>query len=293
MKKILITGKNSYVGTSVKKYLEQWPKKYYVEELDVKGDSWKKFDFSKFDVVFHVAGIAHVDTKKVSEETKKLYYAVNTDLAEAVAKKAKKQDIKQFIYMSSAIIYGDSAPIGKKKVITKDAKPNPANFYGDSKLQAEIKLNKLTTKNFKVVILRPPMIYGKGCKGNYQTLRKIALKSPIFPKVNNERSMIYIKNFAEFIKQTIDKNLEGTYNPSNKEPISTYEIVKEIATNNNKKILIVPGTSWVLKIMSHLTKFIDKAFGNLSYDESIISKELNYFKYTALESIEDMEKNYE
>lgn len=289
MKRILITGKDSYVGVSVKNYLEQWPKQYKVEELDVKGDSWKSFDFSKYDVIFHVAGIAHVDTKKVSEDEKKLYYDVNTNLAEAVAKVAKKQGIKQFIYMSSAIVYGDSAPIGKKKVITEDTKPAPSNFYGDSKLQAEIRLNKLADKYFKVVIVRPPMIYGKGCKGNYPTLRKIALKSPIFPKVKNERSMMYIKNFAEFIKQVIDKELKGTYNPSNKETIATYEIVKEIAKINDKKILIIPGTGWVVKLASHTTKFVNKAFGNLSYDEGIISKELNYFKYSTLGSVKDVE----
>ena len=215
MKRILITGKGSYIGTSVKKYLEQWPKQYKVEELDVKGDAWKKYDFSKYDVVYHVAGIAHVDVKKADEETKKLYYRVNCDLAEEVAKIAKKAGVKQFIFMSSAIVYGDSAPIGKKKVITKDSEPNPANFYGDSKLQAEIKLNKLASKNFKVALVRPPMIYGEGCKGNYPTLRKLALKLPVFPKVKNERSMIYIDNFTAFIKEVIDNDKNDILMPSN------------------------------------------------------------------------------
>lgn len=288
MKKILITGSNSYIGTSVKKYLEQWPKKYKVDEISVRGDDWKKHDFSKYDVVFHVAGIAHVDVKKADEATKKLYYKVNCDLADEVAKVAKKAKVKQFIFMSSAIVYGDSAPIGKRKVITKDTKPSPANFYGDSKLQAEIKLNKLADKNFKVALVRPPMIYGEGCKGNYPTLRKFALKLPIFPKVNNERSMIYIENFSAFIKEVIDKNESGVLMPSNPDIISTSEIVKVIAKANNKKIAIVPGFTWALKLLSYITPFVNKAFGNMSYD----IENGNYQKYTTADSIEKMETKH-
>lgn len=289
MKKILITGSNSYVGTSVKKYLEQWPKKYKVEEISVRGDAWKKHDFSKYNAIFHVAGIAHVDAKKADEATKKLYYKVNCDLAEEVAKVAKKAGVKQFIFMSSAIVYGDSAPIGKKKVITKDTKPNPANFYGDSKLQAEKKLSKLADKNFKVALVRPPMIYGEGCKGNYPTLRKLALKLPVFPKVNNERSMIYIENFSAFIKEVIDGNKNSILMPSNPDIVSTSEIVKEIARVNNKKILVVPGFSWALKLLSLLTPFVNKAFGGMSYN---VPKS-NYQKYTTLESIQKMEAKHE
>ena len=289
MKRILITGKNSYVGTSVKKYLEQWPRKYKVEELDVKGNAWKKVDFSKYDVVFHVAGIAHVDVKRADDATKRLYYKVNCDLADGVARHAKKTGVKQFIFMSSAIVYGDSAPIGKKKVIAKDTKPNPANFYGDSKLQAEIKLGKLVSKIFKVALVRPPMIYGEGCKGNYPVLRKLALKLLVFPKVKNERSLIYIDNFSAFIKEVIDDGKDGILMPANPDVTSTSEIVKAIAKANNKKIAIVPGFTWLLKIMSHFTPFVNKAFGNMSYN---IDNE-DYQKYTTFESIEKMESRDE
>ncbi len=274
MKRILITGKNSYVGVSVKNFLEREPKKYRVNELDVKGNAWQSFDFKKYDIIFHVAGIAHVDTKKVDEKTKQLYYAVNTDLAESVAKKAKQEGIKQFIYMSSAIVYGNSAQIGKTKVITKKTQPAPANFYGDSKLQAEKKLQKLADKNFKVVLLRPPMIYGENCKGNYPTLRKFALKLPVFPKVKNSRSMIYIENFATFVKSIIDNEKSGIFLPSNPDAVSTSDLVKAIATANNKKLLLIPGLTWALKLLSHFTPFVNKAFGNLSYSSSVSNDNL-------------------
>lgn len=285
MKRILITGKDSYIGTSVKKYLEQWSKKYRVDELDVQDKAWKKYDFSEYDVVFHVAGIAHVDVKKADEATKKLYYKVNCDLADEVAKVAKKAGVKQFIFMSSAIVYGDSAPIGKKKIITKDTEPSPANFYGDSKVQAEIKLSKLANEGFKIALVRPPMIYGEGCKGNYPTLRKIALKFPVFPKVENERSMMYIGNFTTFIKSVIDDERNGILLPSNPDIVSTSEIVKAIAKANNKKILILPGLTWMLRIMSHFTPFVDKAFGSMAYNVG----ETDCQGYTTIDSIEKLE----
>ena len=151
----------------------------------VGGESEDIWNFDGYDVVFHVAGIAHADVGKVTEEGKELYRKVNTELAIETAKKARAAGVKQFIFMSSAIVYGASSPIGKEKIITKDTKPEPENFYGESKLNAETGLLELSAGDFKVVILRPPMIYGPGCKGNYNSLRKFALKLPIFPKVKN------------------------------------------------------------------------------------------------------------
>lgn len=70
----------------------------------------------------------------------------------------------------------------KEKMITSSTEPNPRNFYGDSKWQADKKIRAMADVNFKVVVLRPPMIYGKGCKGNYPLLAKLATKLPVFPK---------------------------------------------------------------------------------------------------------------
>ena len=131
-------------------------------------------DFSNYDSIFHVSGIAHADIDRVSEEEKQLYYKVNCELAVETAIKAKEQGVKQFIYMSSIIVYGESAPVGKQKIITEQSKPNPTNFYGDSKWKAEKKLKTLADESFAIAIIRPPFIYGKGSKGNYPLLARIA-----------------------------------------------------------------------------------------------------------------------
>ena len=292
MKKILITGANSYIGTSFEKYIkDNFPNDYEIDTVDMIDGSWREKNFSDYDSVFHVAGIAHSDSGKISAEKEKLYYAVNTDLTVETAKKAKTDGVKQFIFMSSAIVYGDSAPIGKSKLITRDTPVSPANCYGDSKVQAENGIRLLNEESFKVVILRPPMIYGKGSKGNYPLLAKIARKTPIFPYIDNERSMLYIENLCEFVRLMIENEELGTFWPQNSEYSNTSELVKMIADAHCKKIRLVKGFGWALKIMSHVTGLVNKAFGNLSYEKSISDYRLEYRITNLVESIQRTEKN--
>ncbi len=289
MKKILITGANSYIGTSFEKYMKQWPEKYQIDTVDMIDGTWREKDFSEYDTVFHVAGIAHSDVGNVSEERKALYYKVNTDLTVETAKKAKADGVKQFIFMSSAIVYGDSAPIGKPKVITKDTPVSPANFYGDSKVQAENGILPLNDEHFKVVVLRPPMIYGPNSKGNYPVLSKMAQKLPVFPKVKNQRSMLYIENLSEFVRLMIENEEQGIFWPQNAEYSNTTELVQMIAKAYGKKILVVPGFIWALKILSHVTGLVNKAFGNLSYDQNMSRYSREYCKVNLSKSIEKTE----
>lgn len=288
MKKILITGKDSYIGVSFENYIRQFDG-YSVETVDMIDGSWRNMSFAQYDVVFHVAGIAHSDFGKISEERKSIYYKVNTDLAIETAKKAKEEGVKQFVFMSSASVYGESAPIGKIKRITKDTQPSPANYYGDSKVQAEKGLELLKDGDFKIVVLRPPMIYGENCKGNYPTLSKFAKKLPAFPYVKNERSMLYVGNLTEFIKLMIDNNEDGVFFPQNAEYTNTSELVKLISQVHNKHLLLVKGFSWALKITSKFTGLVNKAFGNLTYDMELSEYKCNYRKYSLKESIEKTE----
>ena len=290
MKKILITGANSYIGTSFEKYMAQWPDQYQVDTVDMIDGTWREKDFSGYDCVYHVAGIAHSDSGKISPERAKLYYVVNTDLTVETAKKAKAEGVKQFIFMSSAIVYGESAPIGKSKVITKDTPVSPANSYGDSKVQAENGILPLNEDSFKVVILRPPMIYGPGSKGNYPVLSKLAQKLPVFPKVDNQRSMLYIDNLMEFVRLMVENEEQGIFWPQNAEYSNTTELVKLIAEAHGKKIIIVPGFTWVLKLLSHCTGLVNKAFGSLSYEQNISNYCTEYCIATLADSIRITEK---
>ena len=292
MKKILITGAGSYIGTSFENYIKQFDG-YSVDTVDMIDGRWREKDISGYDAVFHVAGLAHSDVGNVTDEVKAKYYAVNTDLTVETATKAKTDGAKQFIFMSSAIVYGDSARIGRDKHITKDTPTNPANFYGDSKVQAELGIMPLSDENFKVVILRPPMIYGPNSKGNYPILSKFARKLPAFPYVENKRSMLYVENLCEFVRLMVENEEQGTFWPQNREYSNTSEMVKLIAKAHGKKLVLVKGFGWALKIMSKVTGLVNKAFGNMSYDMEMSEYKEEYRKFDLLESIKktEVEKN--
>ena len=291
MKKILITGANSYIGTSFEKYLkEDYPDNYQVDTIDLRDIDWRKKSFEGYDTVYHVAGIAHSDSGKISTEKERLYRSINTDLTVETAKKAKQDGVRQFIFMSSAIVYGESARIGKKKHIETGTSASPANCYGDSKLKAEIGLFELQDESFKVCVLRPPMIYGKNSKGNFPQLEKFAKKLKFFPYVKNERSMLYVGNLVEFVRLMIDNEEQGIFWPQNAEYSNTSELVKMIAEANGRKIHLLKGFGWLLKIMGLFIGKINKAFGNLSYDQSLSEYKTDYRKYSLLESIKETEK---
>lgn len=276
MKKILITGANSYIGMSFENYLKKWPDCYQVDAIPMKDGSWRQKSFAGYDTVYHVAGIAHSDHGKISQERAQLYYNVNTRLAVEVAKKAKADGVKQFIFMSSAAVYGESAAIGKDKLITRDTPLAPINIYGDSKALAEQSILPLHDDRFHVVILRPPMIYGKGCKGNYATLTKLAKLLPVFPYVSNQRSMLYIENLVEFVRLMVDNEEQGIFWPQNNEYTNTSEMVRLIARVHNKRVLMLKGFNWALQFLSRFTELVNKAFGSLRYDHEISLYKQNY-----------------
>ena len=290
LKKILITGAGSFVGTYVQKYLDSFADKYHVTTVGTKNGEWQQLDFSQFDVIYHVAGLAHSDVGKVSDEMKKKYYAINCDLAISVAQKAKTEGVKQFIFMSSAIVYGDSAPIGIDKIITKKTKCSPANFYGDSKVQAEKGLLCLQSKSFRVVILRCPMVYGKGGKGNFPILERVARKVILFPKIGNKRSILYVGNLAEFVRLMIENEENGIFWPCNKEYANTSELVMMIAGCYGKKVYLISGFEWFLHLIGYFTDYANKAFGNFTYDEHIGDYKFDYRLYSLADSIKEIER---
>ncbi|GGM32005.1 UDP-glucose 4-epimerase [Paraliobacillus quinghaiensis] len=271
MKKILITGKNSYVGKNLERWLGNYPDGYSIDLISLRNDSWKETDFSVYDVVFHVAGIAHVSSDPKMEE---LYYKVNRDLTIETAKKAKAEGVRQFIFMSSIIVYGDSS--SEERVIDKNTTPTPSNFYGNSKLQAEEGIKSLDSKDFKIAVIRPPMIYGKDSKGNYPKLAKIAQSLPVFPDVDNKRSMLHIDNLSEFIRVIVDHEDSGLFFPQNSEYVRTSEMVKIIAEIHGKRIKLTKIFNPILNLIGFKIGVINKAFGNLVYEKNMSIYKENY-----------------
>ena len=285
MKKVLITGANSFVGTNIEKWLLKTPEEFQVDTVDTMNDAWKKADFTKYDTVFHVAGIAHVAPKP---EMAPLYYKVNRDLTIEIAKWAKEHGVKQFIFMSSGIVYKASKSL-KGDVKTIDTKPKPNDFYGDSKLQAENGLKELECETFKVCILRPPMIYGPGNKGNLPRLGWLATKVPVFPAWHNKRSMLYVENLAEFVKQAVLRELNGTFFPQNAEYSDTVEIVRQFAKEHGHKIWISKLFNPFVWISSFFLPAIPKMFSDSYYVQEMSRYDFDYQLVSFEESIKGLE----
>lgn len=256
--KILVTGKGSYIGEFFKEYMLKNYSDYAIDALDMLDNSWKESDFSGYDVVLHVAGIAHI---KETSENASLYYKVNCDLASEVCRKAKNEGVGQFVFLSTMSVYGK-----EYGVINANTKPQPLTNYGKSKLMAEERITALESENFRIAVLRPPMVYGKGCKGNFQALKKIAQISPVFPRLNNSRSMIYIVNLCEFIKLIADNKKSGVFFPQNDMYSKTEDIVRIIAEKNGKKIYFSVVLGILVKMIMPFSTKAKKAFGSLIYD---------------------------
>lgn len=280
MKRVLITGKNSYIGTSLENWLMREPDKYKVDTVDMKDRSWKEKDFSSYDVVFHVAGIAHI---KETSDNQNLYYKVNRDLAYETAQKAKQDGVEQFIFLSSMSVYGI-----EQGVIDKNTPLTPNSAYGKSKIEAEKLINKLQDDSFTVATLRPPMVYGKGCRGNYPRLVGLALKTPIFPKVDNKRSMIYIDNLSEFVKRLIDNRSGGLFFPQNADYVNTSEMVRIIAEVHGKRVVMTKLFNPLLRLLNVST--VNKVFGDLVYDMSMSNYVSDYRVCGFRESIKKTEQ---
>ena len=261
MKRILIAGEGSYIGSRLAAWLNLAPERFAVRTLDMRGDGWQAFDFTGFDALVLVAGIAHL---RETPENEPLYDAVNHRLAVAVAERAKAAGIGQFVFFSSMSVYGLTT--GR---IAADTPARPTTAYGRSKLAAEAGLAALADGGFRVATLRPPMIYGPGCRGNYPRLSALVQKLPVFPRVQNERSMLYIDTLCAFLEALLLSGAGGLYFPQNPAYVTTDELAAQIARAHGKRLWQPRGCGWLLRAAAERVGVVGKVFGSLTYDQSM------------------------
>nr|WP_187254464.1 NAD-dependent epimerase/dehydratase family protein [Alkalicoccus halolimnae] len=284
MKKILITGRSGYIAGKLEKWLNMHSD-YQIEMISLRDESWKEMTFDNYDTVVHLAGIAHVSTDPDMEDE---YYRVNRDLTVEIAEKAKQSGVSQFIFMSSIIVYGNAGKAAT--VIDEKTETSPDNFYGHSKLQAEKSIAPLQDKQFRIAVIRPPMIYGQGSKGNYPKLAQAAVKLPLFPDFPNERSMLHIDNLTEFLRLLIKNGDAGLYFPQNQEYVQTSRMVKAISDVHGSKMKLVPWFNPLIKRTLTKVGIMNKVFGTLIYDQRLSTYKESYQIRSFTESIEQTEK---
>jgi UDP-glucose 4-epimerase len=238
--------------------------KYEVDTVDMKDSSWKDKNFSEYNVVFHVAAVVH---QKERQKTNEQYFKVNRDLTVEVANKAKDSGVSQFIFLSTMAVYGEEGKLGQEIIINDNTPVNPKTFYGISKFEAEVELNKLKAKNFKIVVLRPPLVYGPNCPGNYARLEKLAVKLPVFPLIDNNRSMLHIDKICQFVKEYIDEEAEGLFFPQDDKYVNTSLMVKELAEKNRSSIYLSKIFGLIIILFGKRIPIFNKIFGNLVYEK--------------------------
>lgn len=274
MKRILITGTNSYIGTSFTNWVLQNPDKYTVDNVSLRNEQWRDGSFEGYDTILHAAAIVHIQENDIQK-----YLAVNRDLTLNVAQKAKQEGVKQFIFLSTMGVYGVETGY-----ITESTVPAPKTLYAQSKYEAEQLIQELNDDTFKVAIIRPPLVYGRLCKGNYSRLVSMALRLPVFPNIENERSMIFIDHLSEFIRILIDAGSSGMYFPQNKEYVQTVKLVECVLNTHNKELRLTNKFNWVISFGLGLSSTFRKVFGTFVYDKTMPGgpsalmngKEINY-----------------
>lgn len=270
--RILIIGKNSYIGN----HIDEWLSKHGHEvfQLDVLTEDWKVFDYNGYDAIVHVAGIVHRPDCNDAD----LYRRVNTEMPVAIAEKYKRSKCSSgissskgtFVFLSTMAVFGTPKRLGKN-LITADTPMSPMGLYGQSKATAEEKLLKLQDGHFDVVVVRPPNVYGKDCRGGYiPGFVKVVKKLPVIPAAYTDvkQSMLYIDNLCEFIRLAIEQKRQGVFMPQDDKAVSAVEITSAIARGLGKK----PRTSRLLGLFVRLGSFlslIQKAYGGVEYNMSL------------------------
>lgn len=261
MKRILITGATSWIGSEVEAHLAAFPGRYGVERVSLRGDAWKERSWEGFDSVLHLAGISSSSASGAKAEAE--YRRANVELAADVAAKAKADGVPHFILMSSIYVYVDGST--EREAITADTVPHPATVYGRSKLGAERAIAAMTTDGFKVAAIRSPLVYGPGCSGNFALLARLARVSPAFPDVDNARSMICSKNLAELVRLLVEERGGGTFLPQDAERMRTSELVRLLAEAQGRRIRLSRALGAAAGAAARLGGPFGRLFGDLSY----------------------------
>lgn len=260
MRSVLILGENSFIGGALERRLAAFVGRYRVRALGMHGEAWQAFDFSGFDCAVHVAGIAHVSPKP---QMTPLYEAVNRDLALACARRCKQAGVRQFIFLSSANVFGQAACAGQERLIAPDTPPAPANAYGRTKLEAEQGLRALEDEHFRVAVLRPMMVFGAGCRGNYRLLSALARRAFIFPAFGGLRGAVYIEDLAELMRRIIDAGAGGTYHPQTLAATAA-QFACAVAAAHGRRLRLTRAFNPLLRLLGR-RGVLRRAFGGFCY----------------------------
>lgn len=266
MKKLLITGSNGFIGNY---FINNYKSKYNIKTFSFLKDDINTLDCNTIDIVFHLSALVH----QMGGASPSEYEKINVIQTIELAKKAKESGVKHFVFMSTVKVYGEET----NSKYTENTVCNPEDDYGKSKLKAEQELQKLEDENFKISIIRTPIVYGYGVKANIKNLINLVNKVPVLPfgKIKNKRSMVYIGNLCHLVDEIITQEKQGIFLACDDEPLSTSKLIELIAKNIEKKtyLIKIPFFESLLKILK--PSFHKRLYGSLEIDNTITKEKLN------------------
>ena len=230
------------------------------------------------DAVVHLAARVHV-LRDPAPDPLAAYRRVNVEGTKRLAEQAIAAGVRRFIFLSSIKVHGK----GPQPYREQDV-PLPGDPYGVSKLEAEEVLREITRNtDIELVILRPPLVYGPGVKGNFrQLLRLCELGLPLpFGNIFNRRSLIGTDNLANAICRclTHPKAPGETFLVSDGEDVSTPDLARSIARKMKKRTYMVPVSPALLETMLWLvgkSSTARRLLGSLTLDSSHIHNTLGW-----------------
>jgi nucleoside-diphosphate-sugar epimerase len=279
--KIALTGTTGFVG---KRLMEYNKDRFFIHPINIRNIAIAPLDLTGMDAIVHLAGKAHQMTPVEDQ----VYFEVNYELTKNLAEQAKKSGVEHFVYISSTKVYGDDV----NEVLNEQSVCKPTDAYGESKLKAEKYLLNMQSDDFKISIIRPPLIYGPGVKGNMNKLLSLAAKKyPLpFGSIRNARSMVFIDNLIELINIILEKKAKGVFIAGDLRPVSTSELIKCMREHlgNKSKLIAVPGfMRSIIRILK--PGLYARLFGSFVVDNTSTNNQLNFMPpYTTDEGIEQM-----
>ena len=273
-KTLMITGASGFIGSN---FIERYKDKYKIIPIDLLKVKPEELNIEKVDCVLHLAALVH----QMNEVPREKYFEVNTELTKRMAEESKKQGVKHFIFYSTVKVYGYDGELYNHNIILNEKSLcNPRNDpYGESKWEAEKILKNLEEENFKVGIIRPPMVYGKGVKGNMERLIKLIKKIPILPfnYTKNRRSLVNIENLMYLTSLVIDKEGQGVFLPLDEKNLSLKEIFEGIEKSYGLKRINIPLIQPFFWILTKLKpNIMIRLYGSLQFENKETRGKLNY-----------------
>ena len=282
LKRILLTGSNSFIGSGFRKFSEN----DQIKEVSLIDKAPEEIDFSEIDVVLHLAALVH-QSDRLPEQN---YYKINRDLCLKVAGLAKTAGVKHFVFMSTVKVYGKF--IQGSQPWNEDSVCLPDSTYGKSKYEAELGLQKISDEEFHVSIVRTPIVYGQEVKANMLKLIKLVRHFSILPfgNIHNKRCYTYIENLIGILDKIIEKNISGVFIAKDDNSCSTTDLIRFISKAMDKKMTLISMPHWLINGFALIVPlFVERFYGSLELDNEKTKEILNFQPvYSTAEGITNM-----